>query len=122
MDQFITDSRFFLTLNKPDENEVLELLNNMGVNYNIIEKMYGGELKFTDKELLKLVNDLDALDNKNLEDFLLFAKYKNHDFFSNNLNANLLKIYDEFVLRNNIFLSFFGERKYFNLQMDLQCW
>lgn len=87
------------------DEEIYEELSKLNVNVRNIERMYEIDLKFTNEELLKLIKDLSYIDNKHLNEMILYLKIEYPKDLSEKLDENLLKTYKELKYRHNIFVA-----------------
>lgn len=107
--EIILDSKFLMNmvhetgkvLEELDEDYMEEMLCGLPINLENVQKFYDGELVLEDNNLLKLINDLSYLDNSNLEDILLYAKYMKSEYIEANLNGDLKRIYDTLLCEDN---------------------
>lgn len=104
----LADSNFLLILDQVPQNDddVFETLSSLPIDMTFLLQMYSFDLNFTNSELLKLIRDLDYLDNKYLNDIILFARYQDPKYFLDNLDECLLPLYhDEKILEEYVWLG-----------------
>lgn len=89
-----------------NDSEVFELLSSYPINLTNLLRFYSFDINFTNEELLKLIKDLDYLDNIHLYDVIFFARYQDPKFFLENLDDYLLPIYhDDQILNEYLLMS-----------------
>lgn len=111
--EIIEDSKYLLTLLKDgvlpsdlNEYEINEILELIPKNMNLVKQMYKCDFSFLELEFVELLDALNYLENKYLNDVLLFGKYEYKKSLEKYLNNDLLILYNNLNIEENKYLHF----------------
>ena len=79
------------------QEEIMSHLEKFNLSLNLIEKLYTHDYSFTDEEFVNLINQLNFIDNRYLEDIISLAFCRQSNFIKSNLVPDLLEIYNKII-------------------------
>lgn len=103
--ELVNDSALLRGMYEGDNMEVIESLPRK-FNFVLLYKMYLPNYDFNEFEIIILIEQLNYLDNKYLDDILVLAKLKKSEYIENNLQDDIRQKYDEIVIESTAFETF----------------
>lgn len=102
--RILDDCKYFEIQRFKSKFTDIELINRLGFNLNLIEKLYGYSHDFTHNELIKLTNQLKYLHSSKIIETLTLIKFKFNS--TAQLSEDLIKIYNTIILEKTLFQTF----------------
>lgn len=104
LSRILEDCKYFEIQRFKSKFTNIELINRLGFNLNLIEKLYGYSHNFTHEELIKLTNQLKYLQSSKIIETLTLIKFNFNSTV--NLSEDLIKIYETIILQKTLFQTF----------------
>ena len=106
----IIEDSIVLMENGEDVNFIAENLEELydtnKFNIDLLISFYEGKTKFTEEEYFEIIDFLDFLDSKRLNECIILAKHLRPNFYKNREYRELIRYCKEFEIEQTLFLSF----------------